>query len=152
MKLAFYKATKGNLWDKLIGIWTRPNFFNPFKLGYSHVEIIYRDCLCFSSSPRDGGTRFKVINDLYTSGNWNIVDVKTYFNQEDIKVFCERQVGKKNDWLCIFFTFLIPFNFEEPNRWICSEIVGKFVFNLKRPSRYSPNKLFKYCKNNNLII
>src|SRR5574343_387916 len=100
MKLAFYKAYKGNVFDKIVAWWTRPNFWKFWETGiYSHVEILFENGYCISSSPRDGGVRTKIIGDIYVSGNWTIYDIvhgqaegDTYY-----KKLLGREIGKKYD-------------------------------------------------------
>jgi hypothetical protein len=52
VKIALYKGKK-TITDKLISWWDRGL--------YSHVELVFSDGLCASSSPRDGGVRMKPI-------------------------------------------------------------------------------------------
>ena len=65
MELLFYRAEKGNWQDKLIALWTRGI--------YSHVEIRFSDGMCFTSSNREGGTRF--IDIYIREGVWDVVDI-----------------------------------------------------------------------------
>ncbi len=135
MRFAFYKAEYGDWLDKLIAWYTRG--------PYSHVEMFFeKDNICFSSSPRDGGTRWKTIPDIKTSGKWVIVDTP-YVDENKLKIKCNAQLGKKYDWFCIFFNFVIPFDIHDPKRWICSEICAKLVLKLKYAFKFSPNSLFK---------
>lgn len=62
IELAFYKANKGKLTDKIIGLLTRSK--------YSHVEINIEN-VSYSSSMRDGGVRRKVM--WYDPEKWDIV-------------------------------------------------------------------------------
>lgn len=43
---------------------------------YSHCELMI-DGVCYSSSSRDGGVRSKVIDDLETSGHWDLFSLTT---------------------------------------------------------------------------
>lgn len=149
VKIAFYKAEKGKLLDKIIAWWTRPNFFKFWESGkYSHVEIVFCDKrnICFSTSPRENKTRWKYIDDLYTSGKWDFLEVKyTDKTFENYLIFnCNKEEGKPYDWLCIFLTNIIPLNIENPKKWMCSELVAKLVYNLKHSNTYTPNKLYDY--------
>ena len=142
MQIAFYKASRGTFTDKLSGWWTRPSFWKFWESGlYSHVEILFPNNICFSASPRDGGTRWKEIDDIYTSGNWDIVYVGMENREAQLKLQCNKDEGKKYDWMCIFLTFVFPFDIHEPHRFTCSEYVSNRVFNLPHASRYSPNGL-----------
>jgi hypothetical protein len=149
IKLAFYKAKYGSLYDRLIAWWTRPNFWNPFKTGqYSHVEIIFSNGECYSSSPRDGGCRWKRIEGIETNGRWDIAIVsECAFFEKSLISQCNRFAGQKYDWLCIFFTNLIPAKTQMPRRWTCSEFIARWVFYLQRASEWTPNKIAKdLCK------
>ena len=143
-RLAFYKSENGTFTDKLIAWWTRPNFwkFWDYK-SYSHVEMYFSTGECFSSSPRDKGTRWKVIENIETSGNWDFIEISN-IDEDTLRALCTRQEGKGYDWFCIFFNFIIPLDVEDPNKWTCSELCGKLIYKLKRAFRFSPNKLYKY--------
>ena len=137
MELWFYKAVDGDWLDKLIGWWTGG--------PYSHVELVFSDGTAFSSSPRDGGVRFKKIE---PSSHWVVVDLKAPlremitqnyqrafkpgFNQWDdvaslyegyIREWCEAQVGKKYDWKAIVGHFFAERDFEDRRAWYCSEVI-----------------------------
>lgn len=147
MQLWFYKAAEGDLLDKLVGWWTGGK--------YSHVELVFSDGTCFSSSPRDGGVRFKQIK---ASPHWDVVDLKeplTRMIQENfahkfksgfndwnhvadlyegyVREWCETQVGKKYDWKAILGHLLSERDLEERRAWYCSEII---LAALKRHNLY----------------
>lgn len=147
IKLAFYKAKKGNWLDWCIGFWTRPKFFNFFDLGYSHVEMVFDNEICCSSSPRDGGVRWKKIEGINNSDKWDIVDFNfdstNPYSEANIILHCNREMGKKYDWICFIFTQFIPFDIQHQSKWICSEFCGVILFNLKQAHRYNPNKFYK---------
>jgi len=151
MFLAFYNANarssegNGHLLDRLIGLWTR----GPF----SHVEIAFSDGspagyrTCFSSSPRDGGCRFKSID--LTDGKWELVPLSACMTDE-LKVgdWCKAQAGKGYDWPGIFGFVCWPFVRQDPRRWYCSEVcvaalqqIGMFPG--VSAWRVSPNRLYK---------
>lgn len=134
MKLAFYKAEFGDWSDKLISWYTN----GPF----SHVEMYFSNGECFSSSPRDGGTRWKVISDIEISGKWLFIDIPN-IDETALRYLCNKQLGKKYDWLCIFLCDIIPFDIQDPKKWVCSEICAKLVLNLHHAFKYSPNSLFR---------
>ena len=67
MKLAFYKGRE-DLYDRLISWWTRG--------PYSHVELVISDNYCMSSSPKDGGIRFKHID--LRPDHWDLVELEGY--------------------------------------------------------------------------
>lgn len=150
MQLWFYKAKFGDYQDKLIAWWS--------KGLYSHVELYFEQKqICFSSSLRDHGVRFKKIN---SSDHWDVIKLDNFsFNQneEPIYKWCESQVGLPYDILGIIGLGLdLPIN--ERRKWYCSEIVAtalnkanffeaRFnqsccISNIVKNTKISPNKLF----------
>lgn len=108
MKVAFYYANKGSWLDRWIGLLTWGQF--------SHCEIVFSDGTCFSSSPRDGGTRFKKIN--FQPDHWEFIELELSYQDEDtVLAFCEGEVGKPYDWAGAIFR--LPFM---NGRWYCSEV------------------------------
>lgn len=138
MKVAFYKAKYGNIYDKLISIYT--------KSKYSHCEVVFENNLFVSSSPRDNGVRKTTITDL---SHWDIfyLDLKEqdsyYFNK------CTKLFGRKYDWIGIFFSQLLKFNIESKKKFYCSEFCS-FVLELEDTNQ-SPQSLFEHLKNNKII-
>jgi hypothetical protein len=110
MKVIFYIAKSGDWLDKFVGLWTRGK--------YSHCELVFSDGMCFSSSPRDGGTRFKAIE--INPKHWDIVEVSTD-KEVEIRQWCESQCGLKYDWLGIL-GLAIHLPIENRKKWYCSEI------------------------------
>lgn len=144
MKIAFYIAKNGDPFDKLVAWWTRPDFFKFWVSGkYSHVEIVFDNNICFSSSPRDGGTRWTTIPDIETSGNWDFIefDFSEYMIKQTISM-CNKEQHKPYDWFCVLFSFIIPLNIQSPRSWTCSEFVSKMIFNYDYAHRISPNRLY----------
>lgn len=133
MELWFYIAKFGDCTDKIIATWTRG--------PYSHVEMVFPDGECFSSSPRDGGVRFKKIN---RSNKWSSIKLSIDYN-ENIRKDCEKYVGLPYDWYgCMGLTLGFS-RIEEKNKWYCSEICA-FILNkygAELPSKVSPNTLYK---------
>jgi hypothetical protein len=116
MSLAFYKGTCGGVWDKAIDIWTRGE--------YSHVELwldgpVHR-ARCYSSSPRDGGIRYSIID--LDSGKWDAIALP--FTEMD-RWIIERHISdlghKKYDWLGIL-GFVLPWGEHDDKDRFCSEI------------------------------
>jgi hypothetical protein len=91
MKIIFYLSVNGNWWDKIVAWWTCGK--------YSHCELLFSDGICFSSSPRDGGTRFKKIDII--SEHWNEIEISSS-HEIGIREWCEKHVGEKYDWLGVF--------------------------------------------------
>lgn len=74
MKIAFYKARYGKLVDYIISIFTFSK--------YSHCEIVFSDGECASSSPRDGGVRFKKIE---LGHKWDVYTLVTHDNEDAVR-------------------------------------------------------------------
>ena len=145
MKLAFYKASKGRLLDKAINLWTG-------LYGYSHVEIIFSNGEAFSSSPREGHTRFKNIK--FSNNKWEIIDLDIPKEKEEqIYLIAKKLEGKRYDWKGIFLHQFIGRiigwitgdysidKFQDKNKWWCSEITS-FLLGLHN-YRIHPNKMAK---------
>jgi hypothetical protein len=141
MKLAFYKADKGNWKDKLINVWTG-------RYGYSHVELLFDENICFSASPREGRVRFKQIKDIYTSGKWNIIEISPLISEQEVIENCNKITGLPYDWIGIFFhqSIIFPsirnkYGIEDPDKYWCSEAIQSV---LEQGNIYiSPNEMAK---------
>ena len=137
MKIIFYVAKYGTIWDQLIALRT----WGP----YSHVELMFSDGMCFSSSPRDGGTRFKKIQ--IDPVHWTALDFPT--DKEDcIRKWCEKQVGKPYDWLGILGLAIDAPIIDDNKIWYCSKVCTAAIdqylaYNKFIPIRINPNKLYK---------
>lgn len=127
MKLAFYKAKKGNWWDKLIAIWSYITSFGKYG-RYSHTEIVFSDNISFSSSPREGGTRFKHIE--FKPEHWDFIEIDPKGQEENIRSWCRSQSGKDYDTFGIIgiaFGTLIGWAvgcrrcLKDQGKWICTE-------------------------------
>jgi len=136
VKIAFYKSGKGDWIDKAVNLFSG-------CYGYSHCELVFSDGMSFSSSPREGKCRFKNIN---YSDKWCIIDLPSITSEKEsqIRFECSRYVGKKYDYLGIFFWFLIPVGIEDGSRWWCSEVCSKLLGLMRY--RISPNRLAEMFK------
>ena len=138
MSLAFYKAKYGGWMNKLIDLFTG-------RRGYSHVEIVFSDDLSFSSSPSDGGCRFKKIDYATEAKEWDLIPVPMGLQDEDIiRMFCQKQEGMQYDWSGALG---VPFHYfrQQRDRWFCTEvIISAFqqvgVMVPLKPKKFSPNK------------
>lgn len=137
--VAFYKAP-GNFFDKLIRLW-------PLSRGkYSHTEIIFPDGLWWSSSPRDGGVRYKPIS--ADPKIWDLKRIPTSKSIEsEVRGWCNKQLGKRYDWLGILFSQIFPLDIDDKKRYFCSEsnvdalkVAG--MFNGVHSNTIDPNKLW----------
>jgi hypothetical protein len=140
LQLAFYKANSGRLFDRLIGLWTRGD--------YSHVELVFPETgECYSSSPRDGGCRFKQID--LQNGKWELISIPATAQQVlDVWSWCVEQQGKAYDWPGIWGFVCSPFVRQKPQRYFCSEVCVAALqemglFKGIEPYRVSPNRLYK---------
>jgi hypothetical protein len=147
MKLAFYKGNQphsenSQFFDKAICLWTRS--------PYSHVEMIFDASewprgmlaaevekqgktiqpgdplnwpyirLCFSSSPRDGGVRFKWID--IDPAQWDVREFPMPgVNDLNLIDAAAPLVGLKYDWFGIF-GFVLPFGEHNDADRFCSEV------------------------------
>ena len=115
MKLAFYKYKYGNWKDYLIAKATSSK--------YSHVELILNNNISVSSSPRDGGVRFKKI--VYVPERWDFIDLGIK------EVNIDNSLLKYGyDWEAIF---LHKFGLNAYEKITCSDLVfylltGKIEF------------------------
>lgn len=137
MVIAFYKSFSGNWLDKIIGIWTISK--------YSHVEIV-DDCKFFyTSSPREGGVRKKLIDleekhwDFYLLDDSKKLE-KTYCVFFNITEKCTY------DWVGIFFYHFFPLNLNSKRKYYCSEWVCTLLrlcsYDLKK-NNVSPGRLYE---------
>lgn len=127
MEVLFRIPQKDDRLGKAIAWWDRPSkirFWEPGK--YCHVEIRFSDGMCFSSSERDGGTRFKDID--VNLQYWDIMHIPTTEAQEAfIRNWCTARMDKEYDWPGIF-GFVIPIFKQKSHKWYCSEICSRVIF------------------------
>lgn len=133
--LAMYKA-RGNWVDKIIRLFTgRP---------YSHCEIAidngdkYR---CYSSSPRDGGVRYKAMH--IDDSKWDLLPLPDITVVQVTDFYCQT-MGKKYDFLGAIGCVL-PLH-QKRSRYYCSEWCYEAIFGKAPKKALSPNELAKLCK------
>ena len=147
MRAAFYIAQRGKLFDRLI---------SGFDGGrYSHVELLFSDGTCFSSSSRDGGVRFKFIE--FDAGKWDFVDLDVPdFMEPWLRDWCADRVGARYDYLGVLHFPLLWIR-QDRRRWFCSEICVAALQSIGRclwadpcertgpvaPSKTTPNRLYE---------
>lgn len=151
MKIAFYLAKYGDKFDK----WT--SWITWGK--YSHCELVFSDNVWCSSSPRDGGVRFKSID--FAPEHWDFVDLAKKYQwsasvtnsfESIIKSWCEIQIGRPYDWNGIY-AFALPFMFrQKKHSWFCSEFCIKALnkvglYGNVIASHSTPNSFYKAVKN-----
>ncbi|MEM7809227.1 MAG: hypothetical protein AAF561_14050 [Planctomycetota bacterium] len=147
--LAFYRGGEhGRMLDRLVAR------HDPGP--HSHVELVFDErprlgtSVCFSSSWRDGGVRFKR---LQLGGDradrWDLVPVRLGPRQVDrLRRWCVNQVGGRYDIPGVL-AFKWPCVRHRLNWWFCSEIM---IAALQRvglledlvPQRFTPNGLFHH--------
>lgn len=154
MKLAFEtpsgdktKSANGVFFDKLICLKT--------KSPYCHCELVFNspqtplsNSYCFSSSPADGGVRFKNID--LTTPDWKLIEIGDY-NIPGLNIAL-KYIGQKYDWMGIF-GFVLPFGQHDGDDKFCSEVCALVLKKLELlPSdlktwEVSPGKLFDLVTN-----
>lgn len=136
MRIAFYKG-EGNIFDRLIRIWT--------KGKYSHCELVFSDGIFCSSDPRSNGVRYKFIECDETK--WDFAEILAdIFDENIVRRWCNRKVGKKYDWLGIVLSQILPIGMNDPNRYFCSEFCTDALQQIGKmrgikPSSESPSTL-----------
>jgi len=146
VRIAFYKARKGKWTDWVISGWTW--IFNPTTKPYSHVEIGF--CIgstwkYFSSSIRDGGTRWKNASKLLKNKNrWDIY-TKDFFDNSINRMLTRASniCNKRYDKLGIMgFLTITGQVLNKKDKWYCSEAVF-YVLTGFWKKRISPRRLSK---------
>lgn len=114
MKLAFYKATRPGLagfMNRLIRWWTNS--------PYSHVELVFSDGVCGSSSFEDGGVRLKHIE--MSPEKWDFVDIGG--DEQAARNWFLIHYGQPYDVLGLF-GFIWRRGTHSRGKWSCSEAVA----------------------------
>ena len=128
--LAMYKA-KGNWVDKVISLFTG----KPYSHCEIAVEIVEGMPYCYSSSPRDGGVRRKMMT--LPKDKWDLIPLPRTSGQE-IEAFYQKTKGKKYDFFgAVACVLPLP---ERTSRYFCSEWCYEAIF-CKASKPISPNRL-----------
>ena len=130
VKVSFYIARHGNWWDKLIAFKSAPwrmKLTGAFLDLPSHCELVLEEwddgkATCFSSSPRDGGCRYKVID--ISSGHWQVVPVRGV-NRKRVLQQCRLDDGRGYDWVGAILNAGFRLPFQSRSRLWCSEQNGR---------------------------
>lgn len=145
--VAFYKYKRPihscrDLWYRLCDEVTRLST----KGKYSHCEIAVKQehglYECYTSSVRDKGVRVKVMS--LSPEKWDLVDVSSKINYEDLKSFYEKTKDMEYDFSGALGVVL--HSREDHNKYFCSEWCADSL-GYTKPSRISPNKLYKLLRN-----
>ena len=120
IKIAFYKGSGSSLLLKatnlLIKVWTMGK--------YSHCELIISDSKSdrwYSISGMGLGIIRRNSNYQYVDSEWDIYSVNTEASDGELEKLLILEMGKKYDWVGIFFCQIFSINMEDPKRWFCSE-------------------------------
>lgn len=148
IKVAFYKAQKGDIWGNLIAKWGQ--VWNWGAPPYCHCEIGFPDGRWYSSASRnwDGTTGTRWIDEARLFKNperWDVYEVKEVRPIADMIATCEAEKGKGYDWLGIAGFITIFGQINDKNKWYCSEICH-YVFFGKWMKRVSPIALYTEIK------
>lgn len=151
MIVAFYKSNTGNILDKSIDMWSSFIAKLLYRIrdnidGFSHVELIFSNGLSFSSSPRDGGTRFKWIE--YDINQWEFLSIDSPYSEEEIYNAAVVLDDLEYDYLGLFLHEFLPLNIDNQKRWWCSEIIC-YLLGIKN-YKISPNYLYYLSINKEL--
>lgn len=149
LHLAFYCGRDhGRLLDRLIA--------HHDDGPYSHVELVFSSLprvgsvICFSSSFRDGGVRFKRITLGGAKGveRWDLLAVPIAPREvADLRAWCLPKLGGRYD-LPGVIAFKLPFVRQKLGWWFCSEICAAALQTFGylpglRPESLSPNGLYR---------
>lgn len=127
VKVAFYKGRDAFL-DRLIQWWTGSS--------YSHCEIVVNG-VSYSSSPRDGGVRMKLID--FNPQHWDFVEVPEAHQAAVLQWFSEHY-GAKYDWVGLL-GFVFTHRLNSADRWFCSEACAA-ALGIPQPWTLTPRDLF----------
>lgn len=129
--LAMYKA-EGDWVDKVIRLFTG----KPYSHCEIAVEVVEGMPYCYSSSPRDGGVRRKIMK--LPKEKWDLIPLP-YTSGQKVEAFYQKTRGKKYDFLgavgCV-----LPLR-QKPSRYYCSEWCYEAIFGKAPDKPISPNRL-----------
>lgn len=129
--LAMYKA-EGNWVDKVIRLFTG----KPYSHCEIAVEVVEGLPYCYSSSPRDGGVRRKIMK--LPKEKWDLIPLP-YTRGQKVEDFYQKTRGKKYDFLGAIGCVL-PLR-QKPSRYYCSEWCYEAILGQAPKTAISPNQL-----------
>lgn len=122
LKIAFYIAEYGDTTDKLISFFTRSK--------YSHCELIFPNGEWASSSPRDGGVRFKFIEQ---DSHWDIFELAPWYTPEKqdlyeqfVRCWFQLNDDKTYDWIGAIGAYL-NIDLSSENKKFCSQVCSGMI-------------------------
>lgn len=151
MRLASYKGPASGLLHRS-SHWLithlKPKSWAPYvPADYSHNELVFEIddngvANCASSSARDGGVRFKLI-DIH-SGRWDVKPLPQYDDAATIRaqLWFVMHAGEGYDYMGVA-AFIKTFSAvvrERWDRWFCSEAIAA-ALGLPDPASLSPQEL-----------
>ena len=142
MKVAF-EINDPALFAGLVRWWT--------KSPYSHCELVFSDGAMFSSHLADHGTRYLGPR-ILSPNRWDILSIPMSADSEAmIRKWCDGELYCRYDWKGIFFSQLLRFQREHPEKWFCSEICTAALQHIgmlqgSPACTFSPGKLHKRLK------
>lgn len=147
IRLAFYKAQKGDWFGGLISRYT--NLFNWGTPEYCHVEIgflIHDQWWYYSSASKNTngktGTRWLLGSTMLEHRErWDVYEVEALKSHEDMMKICSDELNKPYDWLGIFGFATLFGQANSRNAWYCSEICN-YIFFGEWTKRISPKRLY----------
>lgn len=129
--LAMYKA-EGNWVDKVIRLFTG----KPYSHCEIAVEVVEGMPYCYSSSPRDGGVRRKIMK--LPKDKWDLIPLP-YTSGQKVEDFYQKTRGKKYDFFgAIACVLPLP---ERTSRYFCSEWCYEAILGKAPDKPISPNRL-----------
>lgn len=139
--IAFYKGTFS---ENPSSTWLDKSICKITNSRFSHVEVVVHSLgdkyLCFSSSHRGRGVRYKIID--VEDGRWLFIKKDSLINVKDVYDLYEDVKGSRYDYIGLLSTILPWSRANTKNRFFCSEIVSTLL-EYKNPHQYSPEKLYK---------
>ncbi|NJL70930.1 MAG: hypothetical protein HC888_04590 [Candidatus Competibacteraceae bacterium] len=132
MRVAFYHGPEESWFGRGVAFLTK----GPF----THVELLFSDGMCFSSTENEGGCRFKKIDMDFS--RWVILEIDC--PEDKIRKFCEQREFCKYDWFGLL-GFILRRNTDRKNRYYCSEVCAEAMSIegvIKFKPLLSPNTLY----------
>ena len=138
IQAAFYRK-KGDWVDRVIRFRT----VSP----YSHVELVAPNGLCYSSSPRDGGVRAKVLELL--PDDWELAPLP-WADYLHIKHFFDRTKSNPYDFVGAIVGQALAAKAHIDGAYFCSEWCAE-ALGLSESWRYSPALLYNVLTDYNKV-
>lgn len=114
MYIAFYKYQHGNWQDKLVAWFTGSR--------YSHVEMVFDNGDCISSSLRDDGVRVKKIR--MADEKWLLLRLNVTKRQEQkMRLWLAHRIGASYDFKGLLLSHVFPLGMHDKQNFFCSELL-----------------------------